>query len=218
VSDITNIVTPAGIAVWPRLNKPDTKFVAEGEYSVRLKLNAGDEKVLAFLDKVEAARHASQDWARKDLEGKLASTKEAAKVGALKKKINTLDLADSPVKPVLTEDGGETGFVEIRFKCKAQFTGRDEKIVKVRPALVGPMKETLDPEVVEVGGGSTIKVSAAMYPYYNAKDNVSGVTFRLRAAQILKLSAGANDYGFSEEDEDETGLPTSPAASETADF
>jgi hypothetical protein len=210
MSDITNIVSPKGIAVWPRLNQPDTKFVAEGEYSVKLKLDSSDEKVAAFLAKIEDARQASQDWARKDLEGKLASTKDPAKKGALKKKLDTLDLADSPVKPVLTEDGGETGYVEIRFKCKAQFTGRDDKIVKVRPALVGAMKETLDPEEVIVGGGSVVKVNAAMYPYYNPKDNVSGVTFRLRAVQVLRLSAGGGgDFGFDAEEEDDEETPAS---------
>lgn len=215
MSDVVNIVTPKGTAVWPKLNTPDTKFVAEGEYSVKLRLDATEEKVQEFLARVEKARTDSVAWARKDLEASLASTKEAAKKGALKKKLESLDAAESPVKSVLDEDGGETSFVEIRFKSKAQFTGKDGKVIKVRPVLVNAMKETLDPDETIVGGGSIIKVSAAMYPYYNAKDNVSGVTFRLRAAQIMKLSAGGSDYGFAQED-DEGGESPAGTSSKTA--
>jgi hypothetical protein len=213
MSDIKNIVSPKGIAVFPRLNKPDTKFVAVGEYSVKLKMNSTDEAVQAFLATIEEARQASKPWAEKSLQESLTQAKDAAKKGALKKKIESLDLADSPVKPVLDEDGNETDFVEVRFKCKAEFVGKDGATVKVRPALRDAMKAEINPEKVTVGGGSTIKVAAAMYPYYNAKDNVSGVTFRLRAVQVLKLSAGGGgDFGFGEEDGDALGQAEDAAA------
>jgi hypothetical protein len=213
-----NIVSPKGIAVFPRLNKPDTKFVAEGEFSVKLKMDINDPKVAEFIELIEQARQDSLPWAKADLAEKLAGTKDAAKKGGLKKKLETVDLADSPVKPVLDEDGNETNFVEVRFKCKAEFKGKDGETVKTRPALRDSLKQEINPADVIVGGGSVIKVAAAMYPYYNPKDNVSGVTFRLRAVQVINLSqGGGGDFGFGEEEDgDEIAPSASKAASDDA--
>lgn len=198
------IVTPAGIAVYPRLNKPDTKFVAEGEFSVQLKFDLSAPGVQDFVDMINGAVEESVVWARGELETSLANTKDAAKKGALKKKISTLSAADSPVKPVVDEDGNETNFVTVRFKAKAQFTKKDGEVVKVTIPLRDAKKNEVNAKKVNVGGGSILKVAALMYPYYSAKDNVSGITFRLRAAQILKLvEFGGGDFGFGEEDGDE---------------
>jgi len=48
------IVTPIGVAVYPRLNRPDTKFDAEGVYKVTIRLDPSLPEVAAFVAKVEA--------------------------------------------------------------------------------------------------------------------------------------------------------------------
>ena len=48
------IVTPVGVAVYPRLNKPDTKFDAEGVYKVTVRLDPNEPAVATFMEKVEA--------------------------------------------------------------------------------------------------------------------------------------------------------------------
>jgi hypothetical protein len=216
--DQKQIVSPKGIAVFPRLSKPDTKFNKDGEYSIKLKLDTNDEAAAKFLATIEEAREASLPWAKAKLEEKIANAKSPADKGKAKKKIEGLSLADSPVKTVVDEDGNDTAFVEVRFKCNAQFTDKDEKVVKTRPALRGPKKEELDPAKVIVGGGSTVKVAALMYPYYSEKDNVSGVAFRLQAVQVIDLKrAGGGDFGFGEEDGDLGDLDTSDDSGDKSD-
>ncbi len=47
------IVTPAGVAVYPRLNKPDTKFDPVGVYKVNLRLPEGDAATSELIAKIE---------------------------------------------------------------------------------------------------------------------------------------------------------------------
>ena len=48
--------SPKGIAVWPRLNEPDTKFKATGEFSTKLAYEADDAAFLALVAKLEGIR------------------------------------------------------------------------------------------------------------------------------------------------------------------
>jgi len=213
----TQIVSPKGIAVYPRLSKPDTKFNPNGEYSIRLKLDTGEETVQAFIAKIEEATGEACKWAEELLNEKAASAKTPQKKGEAKKKLETLGPAKSPIKPVLDEEGNETRFVEVRFKANAQFTGKDGEIIKARPALKGPKRETLDADKVLVGGGSVVRVAALMYPYYSEKDNVAGISFRLQATQVIELhhGSGGGDFGFDEED-GELDIADGASAADTA--
>ena len=47
------IVSPKGVAVYPRLNKPDTKFDADGVYKTGLRVDPNDPQAAAFLKKME---------------------------------------------------------------------------------------------------------------------------------------------------------------------
>lgn len=215
----TQIVSPKGVAVFPRLSKPDTKFNAQGEYSLRLKLDTNDAQVRAFIEGLEDAAAAAFDWATHLLNEKLDAAKTPQKKGELKKKIETLAHAKFPVKPVLDEEGNETRFAEIRFKANAQFTGKDGEVVRTRPVLKGPKRETLDADKVMVGGGSIVRVAALMYPYYSDKDNVAGIAFRLKATQVLELrnSDAGDDFGFDEEDAELNIADASSAAGSDSD-
>ena len=49
------IVTPRAIAVYPWLNRPDTKFNPDGDYKVTLKIEAEDAApLITKLDKILA--------------------------------------------------------------------------------------------------------------------------------------------------------------------
>ena len=55
---------------------------------------------------------------------------------------------------------------------------------------------------VNVWGGSELKVSAELIPYYTSMVG-AGVSMRLRAAQVIKLVEGGNNstgYGFKKEE------------------
>lgn len=202
-----NIVTPAGTAVWPKLNKPDT-FKGKTTFNVKLKLDTNDEKVQAFLAKVNEAHEASLGWAKAEIEAALASTKEASKKGALKKKLEAVRLAASPVKPVLDEDGNETNFVQILFKCNAEYKDQKTGVMKSgAPVLKDAKRNVIDRSKVEIGGGSTIKVAALMKPYLMEDEGKvkAGISFRLKAVQVLELKQYNSDDGFEDEEGFESG-------------
>ena len=54
-SDRIYITTPAGIAKYPRLTTPDTKFNKFGDYKVTVVLNEEDPKAVKFREEIEAA-------------------------------------------------------------------------------------------------------------------------------------------------------------------
>lgn len=98
------LVTPdGGIAIYPRLNKPDTKFDKEGVYKVSLRYDPGVPAVAAMVAKVEAFAEAN-----------------GTKVGP-----NAIaDEAD--------DAGNPTGMIVIKFKVHAEWpdgTSRKPAIV-----------------------------------------------------------------------------------------
>jgi hypothetical protein len=48
-------VTPKGVAGWPKLMRPDTKFKPEGEYSTKLNVPGDDEKALKLIEDLKEA-------------------------------------------------------------------------------------------------------------------------------------------------------------------
>lgn len=170
--------TPAGVAQYPYLNKPDTKFNPEGEYKINLELDAEvASEICTFLDEQLAVSVAK---AKKENPGK------KIKEGSAGYEVNE-----------------ETGKVTLKFKLKAKVTTKsgdsfDQKVVlfdaKGKPLTTPP----------NVGGGSRVKVSYEVVPYYTAMVG-AGVALRVKAVQILELvefsgGASADAYGFGQED------------------
>jgi hypothetical protein len=97
------LVTPVGVAVYPRLNKPDTKFDNEGVYKVTLRLDPNDADVAAMVAKMEAF------MAENGLAGKANGMKDEA-----------------------DDNGVPTGMLLMNFKVKAMWpdgTSRKPAIV-----------------------------------------------------------------------------------------
>jgi len=195
------ITTPKGIAVFPRLNDPDTKFVAEGQYSVRLRLSAEDAQPL--IDRIDVLAQEMFDAEKARL---------MKGDGKAKAKAKTLKMADKAYKEAVDDEGNETGEYEFNFKMKAQYTNKKtSKITKQKPKLFDASGKAL-PDSVSVWGGSIIKVAAQYMPFATAIG--VGVSLRMNAVQVIDLvtSGGGNagSYGFGEED----GY-TAPDADET---
>jgi len=192
--NIVRFTTPVGIAVYPKLEKPDTKFDANGVYSVDLDIVEADaEKLINTLTGI-----ASKDY------------EEECKAKGKK----SLKRADFPWKN--TEDGK----IRFKFKLKAK-GGTGEKQWDQKPALFdaqgNPVKD------LNVGSGSTIKVAFDVVPYFTSMVG-HGLSLRLRAVQVLELKqylAGDNfdAFGFKATDgfvkEQET---TASFESEESDF
>jgi len=167
--NIVRVTTPAGVAVYPKIEKPDTKFDVNGVYSIDLDLSGAEaEELAAKLQKIADSAYAEECKSK----GK-----------------KQLKRADMPWKQ--TEDG-KTRF---KFKLKAK-AGTGEKQWDQKPALFdakgNPVKD------LNVGSGSTVKVAFDVAPYFTAMVG-HGISLRLRAVQVLELRqyiAGDNFDAF----------------------
>lgn len=186
------VMTPVGIAVFPKLNQPDTKFKAEGQFGVRLRLSA--EEAQPIIDKYNSVRQAHFEAIKADL---------MAGDGKAKAKAKTLKLAaDNPFKPEMDEEtGDETGFVLLNFKMPHRVAREGKPDLLLYPDIFDAKGKQLKP-APEIWGGSKLRVSGELRPFNTAIG--VGVSLRLQAVQIIELvSRGSRDaagYGFGVED------------------
>lgn len=176
-------ITPAGIAQYPRLTKPDTKFKVDGEYKVTLILPGAEAQPLIEL--IDAAMAESLVKARKDNPAKAKTIKAAT---------------DKPYKAETDDEGNETGNYKFNFKMAAKVTSKKSgNSWEQKPSLFdAKLKPLANPKI---GGGSTIKVKFEMYQFYTALVG-AGVSLRLLAVQIIDLVEYSRNEaeGFGEEE------------------
>lgn len=201
----TKVRTPKGVFGYVWLSKPDTKWKAEGEYKVDLTFDGDSEDAAAFIAKVEHEMQASRKLSEERLDASIESA-TGAKKGEAKKRRQNLGLAASPIKEVLDEEGESTGSLKITAKLPAKVTRKsDGKVFALTPAVVDGVGNKLPHNALRIGAGSEGKLFVELRPYYNAKDNVAGVTVRLVTVRVLKLveygSGGATGF----EDDDDVG-------------
>lgn len=194
-------ITPVGTANYPWITKPDTKFNADGEYSIALTLRDDDAAISTLLNEA------------------LEKSVEKAKEENKGKKIKS---ADSPV--VENEDGSIT----LKFKLKAKVTPKNGEPFEQRPALFDAKNKPLGKDI-KIGGGSKVKVAYEIIPFYTALVG-AGVSLRLKAVQVIDLveySGGdGGSYGFGQEDgyeakaseEEKSDFESDTQAEETSDF
>jgi len=180
---------PKGTFSWPKLTTPDTKFKAEGEYTVGLILSANSPEAIAFKTKIDKAAAES-----------LAAAKEKAKNPAEAKKWETKYLPYKMVED--KETGEETGDIEFKFSMKASGVTKAGKPWTRKPALFDAKGS---PVVgVEVGGGSVGIIAYQMVPYAATVQSGASVKLSLEAVQILELRTfgerNASSFGFQAED------------------
>jgi len=170
--------TPAGIAQYPYLTKPDTKFNPDGEYKISLEIpGAAAQDIVTFLDEQFAA-----------------SVAKAKKENAGKK------IKEGDVPYSVDEDSGK---VTVRFKLKAKVTPKMGDPFEQRPAIFDAKGKPMGADA-KIGGGSKVKVAYELVPYYTAIAG-AGVSLRLKAVQVIDLvefsgGASADAYGFGEEE------------------
>jgi hypothetical protein len=186
-------VSDIGVAIYPYLIEPDTEYNPDGEYKVKLRLSPDAE--------VYDAKRKSLGTMQEFLDGMLEKAVEKAK----QENKGKIKEADAPYS--FDDDNGD---LLVNFKLKASGTTRDGKEFTQAPALFDAKGKPFDGE--EIWGGSKIKVSFEVVPFYT-KLIGAGITLRLKAAQIIELRQGggasAENYGFGEEEgyeaEDEAG-------------
>jgi len=191
---LPSFVTPAGIAQYPRLNVPDTKFVPEGNYSVKLEFT-GDEaqELSAFLDTKMQESFA-----------------EAKKENPAKK----VKQADAPYS------WNDDGVLSVNFKMKASGTTKDGKAWNRKPALFDAKGKPLDVGLT-VGGGSKLILSYTPAPFYTVLIG-AGLSMRLEAVQVIELKEGGSSqssesFGFEVRDGYEAKESTTPFTPQDSD-
>lgn len=202
------VVTDKGVAVYPRVNIPDTKFNAKGAYSCKIRLPAeGAAKLIAIIEPMIEAQMVAT---RAALTEEIKSLKGAELVKA-KKKLTDLKLADKSYKPALDEEtGDETGEVEFNFKMNATYMDRKTQVEKTQaPALVDSKGGVIDPKQVAVWGGSVVQIGGYISPFYTAVG--VGASLRLAQVRIIKLVTGNGGGDFDYGDEPEEGGFVAPA-------
>ncbi len=227
-----DIITPEGIAIWPKLNTPDD-YKGKVTFNTKLSVDPDEDGMIGrkagnIIALAEEMRDEFYDVVAADLEEQIAEAK-AAKKGAvakkLQEKLDALVKADVGKAEVDEESGDETGrtilYAKTNATVKDRRTGQErEKRIDVFDAKGKKLKAE---QVPQIGGGSRLKVAATMKPYYMAAHDTVGVTLYLNAVQILDLvsfggNRDASAYGFGAEDgyeaEDE---PEFSAASDDAD-
>lgn len=180
-------VSPRGVAVYPHLTVPDTKFDEDGAFHVKLRCASKDEKALALKADIDATAQ--------------SALKEAKAKEKDPKKLKKIKLCEN--MPYEVDD--DTGDITFTFKTKA--SGKRKKDGKPWTRKVPMFDAKLHPiEDAEVWSGSILKVSFEMNPFgvesYSPLVGV-GVSLRLEGVQILKLVQGGRDaagLGFGEEE------------------
>ena len=158
------IVTPRATAVYPWLNTPDTKFNADGEYKVTLKI--GSEDAAPLMEKIDQViAEYKQEQSGKD-----------PKVGRYS------DM--TPYEEEVDDQGNLTGNILFKFKQKAKIHTKDGRTIDMKVALYDAQRTPTD---VMIGGGSEIKVAATLWPYVLPTTKSVGVSLRPSAVQVLSL-------------------------------
>jgi len=176
------VVTPEGIAHYPWLSKPDTKFDKNGTFSCNVFIDIEKAKPIMKMinDEIDEFHAAEEKSSNKKLErnilpyiehGDPRDTQKVIPQGSVMFKIKQNGvIGDKPFRPQLVDSEGT------------------------------PMVDKNGDNIV-VYGGSKVKVAFDLYTYNNLK---VGVTLKLVAVQVLELQdAGTPDLsklGFKKED------------------
>ena len=172
------LITPRGRAIYPYLNRPDTKFNEDGEYKVKLAVPAKLAEDL--VQQIDALAKKAFDEAKAD------------------KKNKKVKEADLPY-----QYNEETDEFTFSFKMKA--TGKSKKTGEEwtqKPAIFDSKGKPCEAGI-RVGGGSILRVSFEMIPFFTTLVG-AGVSLRMRAVQVIELKefggGDASSHGFEAEE------------------
>jgi len=175
--------TPPGVAVFPALYRPDTKFDELGSYKADIRLDPKLPEVKAFLDTLNVAyREATGS----------AHPKRADSANKRAVYYHETDKEDEP-----------TGFIVVKMRVKNKRKRDTGELWDRRPAQFDAAGKPIA-NAKKIGGGSVIRVSAEVYSY--GKPGDMGFSLQPLAVQIIDLveyggrAETASDYGFDEEE------------------
>ncbi|UCR91185.1 putative ssDNA binding protein [Ralstonia phage RpT1] len=212
----TTRVTPlATVFGFVNVTKPDTKYKAEGEYKIRVKIPK--EAVQDLYEELAALA-----------EAKLAQTIERAKKDP-KFKASLKGKAPKAADLPFYEDD-EDGTYVFTFKSKASFISKKpgsegETVNRTIPIWQGN-KRLKPEEVPKFGEGSKVRVSFVAADFFTAAVG-AGITLRLEAVKLIQAveytGGGSNPFGDDDGDyQESTGgnesFPDDDGSAEDSEF
>jgi hypothetical protein len=198
------ITSPKGVAVYPHLTAPDTKYDAEGVYHTKLAFDPSDTESAKYLARLQ-----------KEHDTALAGFRKAEPAKVKKATVNAI-ISDELDR----ETGDETGRKIVNYKMYATGKGKDGTPFTRKPILYDAAGKPIT-RPVKIGNQSILKIAHTLSPYMNGK-NV-GITLYLSAVQIIKLvefgggSRAASEYGFGAEEGDDVYSFGNETSSEETD-
>lgn len=162
-----------GVAVYPALNRPDTKFDELGQYKADVKLSAADAAPLIAKIQAVAKEH----------------------MGKVMPKAK-----NSAFEAVLNDEGEETGEVLFKIRVKNKLRKSDGKLWDRRPLVIDAKKNDL-PVAVAIWGGTTMRVQFEVYPWNTGAKK--GISLQPIMVQVIDLVTGGgrgDADAFDEED------------------
>jgi hypothetical protein len=185
----TVLVSPRGIAVYPKLvGKPD-EYQGKKFWCTKLRLTAEQVAPIQTVVATALAEHRARIAA--DINMKPLDKKKK------------LEYADaSPISKELDKEGNETGFYVVAFKTNYEFKDKLGQLKTTTVPIFDAKGTPIRP--ASIWGGSEIKVSYEPWPYDSGSSKNIGVSLRIHAVQILKLVSGnggsADGFGFQAEE------------------
>jgi hypothetical protein len=174
-----------GEALWAKLVEPDFKFnQTYGDFSVKIRVPVEEaEKYFDILDPlIEESRI------------------QALKTISKPRLRETLEIVEPWKEELDDETGDSTGNYLFSFKQSAVIYSK--KTQKEYPQKIAIYYGPTPSPNLEIGNGSRITVAFDTRPYYNAKDNVAGISLKLKGVLVHKLVEfqGTNLFGDDEFD------------------
>lgn len=177
--------TPVCVFKYCHLNKPDTRYKEEGEYSVTVAMDKDDAETQAFIEQIEALVSKQEEAAEAGWEN--ASPKQKA---AWKKKKITEPTIMPFYEDELDEEGEPTGRILFKFKTKATFE-KDGKTIRKTVTLVDGLGQVIPTKKRPlVYAGTEGRVAFTVGYAFIAKDAEAFMSFYLNQVQIAKLATG----------------------------
>lgn len=184
-------ITPKGRAEWAKIFTPDTKFNADGEFSVTMVFPQDEaQELMEFLD---AELEASVNKALKEKKTTRA-------------KLRTQD-------PYEIDE--ETGEVRVKFKLKRKVTPKNGKPFTQKPAVFDARRNPIAKEI-QLWNGSVLRIGYETQDYFTSLVG-AGVSLRLKQVQVIEAVAGSGVQAAFDEDEDGYEYDESDAVESTED-
>ena len=170
MAQANTFTTPKGIAQYPWLSKPDTKFSEEGEYKVNVIL--GKEEAQPMIDTINTIFAENVQAETKKAKGKEVKT------------------SNPPYADELDDDGNPTGNVILKFKSKAAYP----------PAIFDSKGTLMKESNIWGGSEIKVNGYVAPYFTSMVGAGVALRLRAVQVIQYVEGSQGAGRFGFEEED------------------